>query len=674
MSRRRSLASGLLAFGLCLGACTNNPYPDADQYRKTYYSAYGEAPRTLDPAVAYNVSAHAIIGNVYETLLEYHYLLRPYTLIPGIAREIPRPEPGEDGERVYRFRLRPGLVYQEDDCFELDGPGVRSREVTAADIAFELARLADPAVNSPVTDPFSNILGFREFRHRLQELREREPQLQHRPIREQYARAGGIEGVRLRGDYELEIVLARPYPQILYWFAMPFTSPVPWEAVQYYDGQHGRPRFADHPVGSGPYRLARYDKQFRIVLERNPEWYGSRHPEWHAPGAVYPARGEAGDAERGLLDPQVVGRPLPFLERIELWREKESIPRFNKFLQGYYDAQGNIVKESFDKVIQNDRLSPEMAARGIVLEKSVSPGVFYLGFNMTDPVVGAPAGERGRKLRQAMSLAVDSGEWIRLFLNSRGVPAQSPLPPGIFGYEEGYRNPYRRVDLDRARHLLAEAGYPHGVDPATGKPLRLTFDTYLLSSQQRLQDEYFVKSWRRIGIDVQVAGTTYNQFQQKVANGAYQIFQWGWQADYPDPENFLFLLTCDMRRSSGGGPNTSNFCDPRYDALFARMRVRENDQERLEVIRQMRRLLEEERPWIELFHREDYALYHGWLRQVKPFGMSYPMLKYRDIDVDLRARRRREWNRPVLWPAWALLGMAVALTLPGIVTFYRERQ
>jgi ABC-type transport system substrate-binding protein len=342
-------------------------------------------------------------------------------------------------------------------------------------------------------------------------------------------------------------------------------------------------------------------------------------------------------------------------------------------LQGYYDSAG-IIKESFDRVVQDDRLSPEMAERGMRLEKSVSPDIFYLGFHMEDPVVGEAAGERGRKLRQAMSLAVDAQGWLDLFTNGRGVPAQSALPPGLFGHDPEYRNPFRQVDLDRARRLLAEAGFPGGIDPATDAPLKLSFDTYATTSQDKLQLDFYVRAWRELGIDVRVEATNYNQFQEKVQNGAYQVFQWGWVADYPDPENFLFLLTCEMRRSVSHGPNTANFCDERYDALFQRMRVRENDAEREAIIAEMLLILQEERPWIELFHREDYGLRHGWIGNAKPFGMSYPMTKYVKLDAQQRHQLRLAWNEPVLWPLWVLLVASVAIVIPGIRTFLRERQ
>jgi ABC-type transport system substrate-binding protein len=663
-------ASVLIAAPL---ACTNNPYPGADSSRKILYTTYREAPRTLDPAVAYTTGAHAVTGNVYDTLLEFHYLKRPYELIPALATRVPEPERRPGGRVAYRFELRRDLLFQHDPCFALGGDARSTREIVAGDLAFELMRIADPRVNSPVIEPFSNLAGFREFSQRLLKLREADPAFASLPAREQYAQAGGIEGARVLGTHELEIELVAPYPQILFWFAMPFTTPVPWEAVEYYDGEEGRAHFADHPVGSGPYVLAHYNKQARMVLEANPNWYGARHPDWGAPGATYPTQGGPEDEAKGLLDPDVVGRPLPFIERIEFQREKESIPAFNKFLQGYYDASG-IIRESFDRVVREDALSPEMAALGMRLEKAVIPAVYYLGFNMDDPMVGRAAGEHGRKLRQAMSLAIDAEEWTRLFLNSRGVPAQSPLPPGLFGYDPDYRNPYRQVDLERARRLLEEAGHPDGIDPETGKPLRLTFDTYQTSAQGLIQVRFFVDAWRKIGIDVEIAATNYNQFQEKVRNGAYQIFMWGWVADYPDPENFFFLLWSEMARSKNEGPNTSNFSDPRFDELFLAMKSRGNDAKRLAVIRDMTAILERERPWIELFYPEDYAVYHGWLKHVKPFGISYPTIKYRDLNPGERARQRAAWNEPVVWPAWALLAVAIAITIPGIVTFYRERQ
>jgi ABC-type transport system substrate-binding protein len=672
MTTLRILAVALAA---CLAlSCSNSPYSESESGERVLYAAFSDAPRRLDVAEAYDVVAHAFTGLVHDHLLEYHYLERPYRLIPGLALDVPKAEPQPGGGVIYRFRMRRGVLFHTDPCFELAGPGLRTREATTRDIAFQLQRLADPALEVQVRDAFLNVVGLEDFMNRLGERRKADAAFARLPAHEQYAALGGIAGVRTPTPYELEVELSRPYPQILYWFALEFTSPIAWESVQYYDGEQGRPLFRDWAVGTGPFRLAVYRKEARVSFVKNESWWGLRaeNPET-APAAFYPSEGEPGDRESGLLDPAFVGQHLPFLDRLEFRRDKESIPAFHKFLQGYYD-RSVIIRESFDQVVRNDRISPEMAGKGVRLSQTVGPGWFYLGFNMEDPVVGAKGGDRARKLRQAMSLAVDSEQWIALFLNGRGVPAHSMIPPGLFGYEEDYRNPYRTVDLARARRLLAEAGYRDGIDPRTRKPLKLTFDVYITNTQQKLQDEYFANEWRKLGLDVELKATTYNEFQNKVQRLAYQVYFWGWSADYPDPENFLFLRSCDYRRSTVGGPNSTNFCDPRFERLFQEMRVRDDDERRLAAIREMRRVIEEERPHIEIYHPEDYLLVHGWVRNVKQFGMSNPMAKYYAVEPQLRAEKRAQWNRPVRWPAYAIGALLVVAMLPAFVAFFRERQ
>lgn len=658
---------------LALAACTNNPYADDDPTAKVLYVSYPIPPKTLDPAVAYSVYDQTVTGNVFATLLEYHYLDRPYRLMPGLAEAIPRPEPQPGGRVAYRFTLRAGVLFHDDECFALGAAGRHTREVTAADVAFALMRIADPDISSPVIDTFGRIDGFREFAARLAALRASTPAVGGLRPDEQYARAGGISGLRVIDDRQLEVVLREPYPQLLYWFAMPFTTPVAWEAAATYDGRDGRANFADHPVGTGPFRLVRYERRSRIVLARNPTWYGRTYAAQQAPGTVYPTSGMPADQAAGLLAPEVAGHPLPFLDRIELRRDPEPVPTFMKFMQGYYD-QSILIRESFDHTIRHGQLAPAMQARGLQLAKETLAAVYYLGFNMEDAVVGTPAGERGRALRQAMSLAIDGDEYLRLFTNGRGIPAQSPIPPDIFGYDAAYRNPYRVFDLTRAAAVLRGAGYDNGVDPATHQPLRLTLDVNDTAARSLLMFQFFRDSWKRLGLDVTISATDYNAFQDKMHSGAYQIFWWGWSADYPDPENFLFLLYGPMGRTDSGGPNNANFNDPQYNELFVRMRVRDDDTERAALIAAMRTILERERPWIEVFHPEDYALSQTWVRHAKPSPMSLPIEKYLDVDPAVRYRLRAAWNRPIRWPALALLLIAAAVAAPGMRRAWRSRR
>ena len=276
----------LLAALVLLAGCSNDPYPPEPAGTRTLYVPYVEAPKTLDPQVAYSVYDHEVLSNVYETALEYHYLRRPYELIPALVAAVPQAEARPDGSVVYRFTVRRGIAFQDDPCFAQGAPDVARRDLLASDFAFALARIADPKVGSPVAATFAKIVGFAAFGERLAQLRESEPGFASLRVDEQYRRAGPIEGVAVADPDAFAVTLAAPYPQILFWFAMPFTSPVPWEAVAFYDGADGRDRFAEHAVGTGPFRIAHWEKRRRIALERNAAWWGATHPEWHAPSAT----------------------------------------------------------------------------------------------------------------------------------------------------------------------------------------------------------------------------------------------------------------------------------------------------------------------------------------------------------------------------------------------------
>ena len=243
-------------------------------------------------------------------------------------------------------------------------------------------------------------------------------------------RAFDLSGVRVLDRYTYRITLKTFYPQFIYWLAMPFFAPVPWEAERFYaqPGMEERNLNLDwFPVGTGPFLLAENDPNRRMVLDRNPNFHGES----------YPPEGEPKDREEGLL--KDAGKPLPLIDRAVFTLEKEDIPQWSKFLQGYYDSSG-ITSDNFDQAVrfssQGDAdLTPEMKQKGIKLVTAITTSSHYMGFNMKDATVGG-LNERARKLRQAISIAVDYEEFISIFVNGRGIPAQGPLPPGIFGYRD----------------------------------------------------------------------------------------------------------------------------------------------------------------------------------------------------------------------------------------------
>lgn len=708
---------GLL--GLVAG-CSNSPYPGKDETTEVvHYRAFSIPPKDFDPSRSYTQPDAVFLSLCYERLLSYDYLKRPVELIPELAMEVPEPEvlTGPDGEPDgvrYRFALRRGVRFIDDPCF----PEGQGREMTARDFEFAFKRAADPDVNCPVVDALSHIRGFMAFRERVTALRKAQPEDDPLPVSELYRRAGDLEGIVVTGDYGLDMTMTGPFPQMLYWLAMRFISAIPYEAVERYDGSQGAivdgepMEFGKRPVGTGAYRFKwdEYDRESKIVMVRNESWWGfGDHPA--APGTRYPMQpASPEDVDSGAWRPERAGDRLARIGRIEWNLERETVSFFSKFVQGYYDCVPLIPVSVLDQVVQGGVLTPELEARGIRMIRDLIIHVSYIGFNMQDDTLGAPlkfkdpaleanreeALAARRKLRQALSLAVDSDEYIRIFWNRLGLSAQTPIPPGLFGYDPDYRNPYRQYDpeLTRARALLAEAGYPNGIDPDTGQPLELTIVAGNTDTRARALYNFFVDCWARIGVKVTLDASDYNSFQTKIYEGAFQIFYWGWLADYPDPENFLFLLYGPNSCAYGPHrPNHSRFEDERYDRLYSAMATLANHESatwetpdpetgepkmetatRGEIIRRMVTLLEEECPWIPIFHEEKYYLNHAWMHDVKPFPITDSNIRFHDVDAPMRTRLQRERNLPIRWPAVVLAAAVAAFLVPAIRTMIRERR
>jgi ABC-type transport system substrate-binding protein len=314
-----------------------------------------------------------------------------------------------------------------------------------------------------------------------------------------------------------------------------------------------------------------------------------------------------------------------------------------------------------------------------------------MGFNMLDPVVGSLS-ESATKLRQALSIAIDQEEFISIFMNGRGIAATSPLPPGIFGYLEGKAgsNPVvydwegdplhgkaRRKPIEAAKKLLAEAGWPNGRDAKTGEPLVLNLDTTSGGMGDKSRLDWLTREFAKLDIQLVVRSTDFNRFQEKIRKGAVQLYYLGWNADYPDPENFLFLLAGAEGKVAKAGENASNYANPEFDRLFERMKNMESDgpraAERLAIIRQAVAILQKDAPWIYGFHPKTYTLSHAWLLNRKPSDVGHNTLKYQRIDIAARERQRHEWNQPVLWPLAGGALLLIVVVLPAVIS-YRRRE
>ena len=676
----------LLFLAGCEGAW-NDPYPEAQRGLTVLYSSFPDRPKHLDPVQSYTEDEARFTQQIYEPLLQYHYLKRPYELIPLTAVEVPKARVVEGGKfTVYDIRIRPGIRYQPHPAFVAENFSLPrekvdrlktpyelplgSRELTADDYIYQIKRLAHPRLHSPIGGHMNDyIVGLAEYAKKLKAA-DQGGWLDLREI--------PLEGVERVDSHSFRIKVRGSYPQFVYWLAMPFFAPIPWEAEKFF-AQAGMAQknftLAWWPVGTAAYMLTENDPNARMVLERNP----------HFRGEPYPSEGEPGDAERGLLAD--AGKTMPFIDRVVFSRERESIPYWNKFLQGYYDVSG-IGSDQFDQAVRmsiegDAGVTPEMEERGIRLTTSVATSIGYVAFNWDDAVVGG-AGERARKLRQAISIAFDIEEQINIFANGRGIAAQGPVAPGIFGYREGREgiNPVvydwvdgkpQRKSIDAARQLLAEAGYPGGRDAKTGQPLVLYLDTVTRGPGDKAVFDWYRRQFEKLSIQLEIRSTDWNRFQEKVRKGSTQIFRLGWNADYPDPENFLFLLYGPQSRSRTQGENASNYANAEYDRLFEQMKNMANSPERQKIIDRMVEIVRRDAAWIWGTHPKEYSLRHAWLANDKPNNMARNNIKYMKVDPAQRAALRAEWNRPILWPVGLIVLALVVSALPAVVS-YRKRE
>ncbi len=697
----------------------NNPYPTEDGGKNILYSAFTERPKHLDPVQSYSEDEAEFNAQIYEPPLQYHYLKRPYTLIPLAAESVPRSRTVDTADRdvpansprvaytLYDIHIRPGILYQPHPAFARDErgellyhslkqedlkniyslrdfPRTGTRELTADDYIYQIKRLAHPRLHSPIFGLMSEyIVGLKDF---AAALKAEDKALVGVGGKTAWIDLSNIPlaGVELVDRYHYRIRIRGRYPQFAYWLAMNFFAPVPVEADRFYaqPGMIEKNLTLDwYPVGSGPYMLTENNPNARMVLERNPNYRGE----------TYPAEGEEGDGAAGLLAD--AGKRIPFIDKVVFSREREGIPYWNKFLQGYYDFSG-ISSDSFDQAVRisvegEASVSQEMKAKGIKLEASVGTATRYFAFNWLDPIVGggqsdAAARERAKKLRQAISIAIDWEEFISIFANGRGIPGQGPIPPGIFGFRTGADgiNPVvydwrdgapHRKSLETAKKLLAEAGYPDGRDARSGQPLVLYLDTTDRGPGDKPRLDWYRKQFAKLSIQLEVRGTDYNRFQEKVRKGAAQIFVWGWNADYPDPENFLFLFHAPQSRAKTQGENAANYSNPEYDRLFEQVKHMENGTARQALIDRMLAILREDAPWSFGFHPKDYSLHHEWVSNLKPNNMARNGLKYQKIDAALREAMRAEWNQPVLWPL-GLLAIVLAASAAPAVLGWRRRE
>ena len=547
----------------------------------------------LDPAVASDLATLSLLENLFDPLLRYDYLARPVKLIGNTTTGMPDVT---DGGKTYTFHIRPGIYFTPDPAFH----GVR-REVTAADYVYSLTRLYDPQIKSPFAFFFEGkIVG-------------------DAALKDHFSYATPIAGLQALDRYTLRIRLTAPDFNFPFYLATPAASVVAKEVIDAYPGQAG-----NHPVGTGPFLLAEWKRSDRIVLAKNP-----------ASTAVFHATSPVEPADRAIAA-ALEGQPLPRVDRIDIKIAEEFQGRMLGFLGGEYDYLEQVPEAMTDMVLQDGKLKPALAARGMQLYRFPVLQTYYLWINMEDPVVGGYSKEK-IALRRAISLSYNNAEDIALLKKGLAIKAESPLPPNVLGYDPGYRSPVP-YDPALANALLDRFGYgkrdPDGFRRAPdGTALTLAMASEATVGG-RLRDEMWRKCLNAVGLRVVFHSDKKTEIIKGSRLGKVQMFETNWVADFPDGDNFYQLLY----GPNAGRANYARFNLPAYNVRYEQARLLPDGPARQKLYGEMNQLIQAYNPWVPLTHVISADLRQPWLKNYKRHPVELTPWRYLDIDLAERER------------------------------------
>ena len=565
----------LILLLILVGGCTNKE-------KKTdtiEISLTGEIS-TIDPAACYDTVCYVPVAQVYESLYEFDYLKRPYSLRPLLAEGLPVIS---QDRLTYTFKIKKGIPYHDSNLVP------KGREVKAQDFVNQIKRLAFLGTNSRGFWLFDGkIKGINEWRDKVQSdlvMFFSEP----------------VEGLSTPDDYTLVINLKYPYPQLQYAMAMNFTSPVPEEAIKASKNDLGA-----QAVGTGPYSITKYNATQGVDLIKFPRYVSS----------VYPSEGDRWAQENGML--KDAGAKLPFMDKVRLVVIKEAQTDWLNFLKKKIDMI-NLTKDHYQVALTPEgKLKPEIIQDEIVLQSSPTLIYWWIAFNMKDPVVG-----KNLNLRKAIAHAVNIDKYIELFTYNVAQKANSIYPPGIPGYSPNAELPYK-YDLAAAKEYMKKAGFPNG----KGLPT-LKFDIRGSDTRRRQMGEFVQQELRQLGITVEIQINTFPAFLEKARKGELQFWQGGWVLDYPDAENVLQLLS---KQNLPPGQNYFNFVNEEYDGHFKELREIEDGKRKFELMAKMENIVNAELPWIMQYYSRNYILAHKYLKNFMYSDIIYNNIKYLKIE------------------------------------------
>ena len=591
-----------LAASLCLACSIGAPamaQPAREPPQKVLRYAFPIAETGFDPPQLADLYSRVITGHIFDALYGYDYLARPARVKPNLAAAMPKVS---QDFRTYTITLRRGIHFADDAAF-----GGRLRELVAADVVYTFKRVFDPVTKSPLLSTLEQeqILGMDALRRK--------------------AIAGGsfdydteIEGLRALDRYTVQFRLAEPRPRFVYTLADPGAlGIVAREVVERYGD-----RIMEHPVGTGAFMLHEWQRSSRITLVRNPNYREE----------VFDEQPDPKDPESLAIAARMKGKRLPLLDKVVVSIIDEPQPRWLSFLNGQHDLMERLPQNFATHAIPNNELAPNLARRGIQIERVALSDLTMFFFRMDHPVVGGYTPEKVA-LRRAIALAYNSEEEVRLPRRGQAIVAHGFVMPNTNSFDPAFRSEMGMHDRARAIALLDMFGYTDRDgdgwrDLPDGKPLVLEYET-LGASDTRELDEVLKKNLDAVGIRIVFRIGKWPE-QLKAAR-AGKLMMWGVGLSATSPDSGP-VLERGYSKSWGQG-NLARFSNQRFDELYQKQSRMPDGPERDKVIRDAERILIAYMPYKVRSHRIGTDLMQPWLVGYKRHPNAREFWRYVDIDT-----------------------------------------
>ncbi len=547
---------------------------------------------TFDPQQFTDNPSFEVFQAIYEGLYEYEYL----AATPGLAPVTASGPPAiTDDGKTWTIRITPGIHFTDDPAF-----GGRPRELVAEDYVYSLKRWIDPNLRRGGSAVFSDIVvGAREVVDAAQ-----------RPgAKFDYDKP--IEGLRALDRYTLQLRLTEANYPVVYDNLV--RGAVAREVVDAAGGD-----LRARPVGTGPYRLREWKQGSRIVLEANPGYRAIRFPE-------------STDPARAALVRSMRGKTLPQIGVIEIAIIEEDSTRLLEFERGGLDYV--VVRgEAATRLLQNGKLKPEYATKGVVHHIFVEPVLFSVYFNMEDAAIGGMGKDR-IALRRAIGQGIDTETLVRVVYAGQGIAPNQIVPPGMSGHDPA-RSSKPPYDKEAAKRLLDRFGYDkRDADgfrkSPDGKPLTITFTLRSGAISRELQT-LVKRDMDAIGVRMEFRITPFQDAIKEMIAGKYQLAFVG-QGGAPSGYVVLIPLWGEAQPSV----NLSRFKLPEYDAAFAQFLRSADAPAQIAAARKMTDLTFAYMPMLPAVFRTESNYVQAWVSGFRPPAF-HPYWKYMDIDLSRR--------------------------------------